>query len=249
MFQKIKYIIYKYIKYIPFWSIDRCNQLIHGIQLFFIKKQKGHNSYIDNTVHITGWKYISIGNYTIISENSWLNVNQRVAKFIHIKIGNNCYIGRRNFFSAGKSIIIGDYFMTGIDCKFIGSDHIYDNPLKPYSITETTNNKSIVIGVNVRFGAGVVVIGNVNIGYGSVIGAGALVNRNIPPFSIVVGNPCRIIKRFNFTLNKWIKADMVIAEEDLCLPDEDNYLNILKAQYPIIYIPRQAASKKYGDMV
>jgi acetyltransferase-like isoleucine patch superfamily enzyme len=244
---KIKCLIYKYIKYIPFGFIDRCNQLRHGIHLLLIKKKKGHNSYIDGTVHITGWKYISIGDYTIISEYSWLNVNQRMSGYIHIKIGNNCYIGRRNFFSVGKSIIISDYCMKGIDCKFIGSDHIYDNPLKPYITTGTINDKSIIIGANVWFGAGVVVIGDVTIGHGSVIGAGALVNKSIPPFSLVVGIPAKIIKRYSFVLNEWISASS--AEDRLCLPNEADYLEILKKQFPAIYIPRQAASKKYGNMI
>jgi acetyltransferase-like isoleucine patch superfamily enzyme len=200
MTKGIKKFVYKYSKYMPFGFIDRCNQLKHCIRLFFLKKRKGYKSYIDSTVHITGWKYISIGNYTIISERSWLNVNQRISNHINIKIGNNCYIGRGNFFSAGNIISIHDYCMTGIDCKFIGSDHNFSDPLLPYVAGEALCEKTIIVGVNVKIGAGVTIIGDITIGHGSVIGADALVNKSIPPFSLAVGSPAKIIKRYSFVL-------------------------------------------------
>ncbi len=67
--------------------------------MFFLKKDIGKNTYIDKTVHVTGWNSISIGNNTAISEYSWINVNKRIPGRKHVRIGNNCYIGRRNFFS------------------------------------------------------------------------------------------------------------------------------------------------------
>jgi acetyltransferase-like isoleucine patch superfamily enzyme len=243
----IKKIIYSHI--ISFGFIDNCRKLIYCIGLLFFKKKKGSNSYIDNTVHITGWKYISIGNNTIISEYSWINVNKRMPNHLHVQIGNNCFLGKRNFISAGDLVLFGDYCITAIDCKFIGSDHVFTNPLMPYAIMETTCTKRIVIGPNVKFGAGVTVIGDLSIGHGSVIGAGAFITNNIPPFSVAVGNPCHIIKRFSFALYEWIKIDEISSEEMLCLPDEEAYLKLLKERNPSIYIPRQAASRRYGNIL
>lgn len=54
---------------------------------------------------------------------------------------------------------------------------------------------SPIIGDNVTIGPNVCIIGNINIGMGSVIGAGSVVVKDVPPFSVVVGNPARIIQK------------------------------------------------------
>ncbi len=141
--------------------------------LYLLKKQKykniGKKTYIDKSVHIIGLKNIRIGSNNIISDDTWLNVNDRTDGKIGIEIGNNCYIGKRNFFSSSAKITLKDYFMSGINCSLLGSDHLIDEPLKPYIHTATTNDTSIYIGTNVRFGANVTVIGDVKIGHGSII--------------------------------------------------------------------------------
>ncbi len=223
-------------------------QLKNKLKIFFLKKDIGKNTYIDKTVHITGWNSISIGENTGISEDTWINVNNRAINHKHIVIGNSCYIGRRNFFSSGLLIEIGDFAMTGIDCKFMGSDHVFSDPMMPYIATGTTNDKIIKIGTNVWFGANVTVIGNISIGHGSIIGAGSLVNKDIPSFSIAVGNPCRVIKRFDFKYNKWIKISDYILEHDVFIPTEENYLKLLRTNSPNVSIPLQACSKRFGDM-
>lgn len=50
-------------------------------------------------------------------------------------------------------------------------------------------------------------IGNVEVGKGCVIGANAVVTKNIPDYCVVVGNPARIVKRYDFKEKKWIKMD------------------------------------------
>ena len=219
------------------------------IKLFFYKKDIGKNTYIDRTVHVTGWKNISIGGNTGISEGTWINVNERLGDKKHIIIGNNCYIGRRNFFSSGLLIKISDYFMSGVECKFMGSDHLFDNPFLPYISTGTTTNKEIIIETNVWLGAGVTIVGHLIIGRGSIIGAGSLVNKDIPPFSIAVGNPCKIIKRYDFSIEKWIKVDDYNFSNDLLIPTEEEYIRKIKQNSPNVSIPFVACGKLKGDLI
>lgn len=227
----------------------RFSQIIERAKLMLFKKDIGRDTYIDRTVQILGWKYISIGHSSAISEGTWLNVNHRVSEHKHIVIGNNCYIGKRNFLSSGWQIVLSDYCMTGIDCKFMGSDHIFDDPLKPYIVSGVTNKKVIRLGANVWLGAGVSIIGNIQIGHGSVVGAGSLVNRDIPPFSIVVGNPCRVYKRYDFALGTWVEAAGYQSEHDAAMPDEADYLDLLRKSFPKVPIPLQAAGRSFGDML
>ena len=218
------------------------------IKLFFYKKDIGKNSYIDKTVNVFGWNHVSIGKNTLIGEQSWLNVNGRIQNHKHIKIGNNCYIGRRNLLASSKELIISDYVMTNNECKFLGSNHVYSNPLEPYIATGTMDNDVLKIGVNVWIGAGAIVLGAVTVGHGSIIGAGSVVTKNIPPFSIAVGNPCKVVKRFNFKINDWERVSEFDEKLENLMPEEQEYLKILKINKPNISMPKMAATSKYGDL-
>ena len=218
-------------------------------RLLFLQKDVGEDTFIDRTVHVLGWKHVSIGSSTAISEGTWINVNHRISGHKHIVIGNNCYIGKRNFFSSGWQIFVGDYCMTGLDCKFMGSDHIFNDPLKPYITSGVTNEKTIRIGTNVWIGASVTIVGQVEVGYGSVIGAAALVNKSVPPFSLVIGNPCKVHKRYDFVVNDWVAATSYDPAHDRAMPDEKTYAELLKAAFPRIPMPLQASSRSLGDML
>ena len=55
--------------------------------------------------------------------------------------------------------------------------------------------RRITIGNDVWLGAGVIVLPEIAIGEGSIIGAGSIVTKNVPPYSVAVGNPARVIKK------------------------------------------------------
>ena len=55
-------------------------------------------------------------------------------------------------------------------------------------------------------GEKVIIMPGVTIGDRSIIGAGAIVTRDIPPYSIAVGNPAKVIKRYNFKTHSWEKV-------------------------------------------
>lgn len=208
----------------------------------------GRRSYVHPTVQILGLSNVSIGDNTCIGEHSWLNVNHRNDKQTAIDIGSNCFVGRGNFFSSGNKISIGDYCLTTIGCKFICSTHFIDNPLLPYITTGTTSDESIRVGPNCFFGSGSTVLGNITIGHGSVIGANAVVLKDVPAFSIVVGNPAKIVRRYSFSKQLWCKSTS-ITEEDICEnPDEQTYLEILRREHPTVAMPWIAAGANLGNL-
>jgi acetyltransferase-like isoleucine patch superfamily enzyme len=226
-------------------------KLIYGlskIKLLFLKKDIGKNSYIDKSVNVFGWAYVSIGQNTLVGEQSWLNVNGRKAGFKHIKIGSYCYLGRRNLLSSGKELIISDYVMISNECKFIGSNHIFDNPMYPYITTGTTNDDIQKIGVNCWIGAGSIVLGAITVGHGSIIGAGSVVTKDIPPFSIAVGNPCQVIKRYDFEQKRWTKMVNFDSTLEKLMPNEEEYLKSLQKDSTDLSLPIMAATSRYGDL-
>lgn len=219
-------------------------KIIYLLEKNKYKSNIGKSTYIDKSVHIVGLKNIKIGSNTIISDDTWLNVNDRAGGNVAIEIGSNCYIGKRNFFNSAEKITIKDYFMSGINCSVLGSDHVIDEPLKPYIHTGTTNDTRVYIGTNVWFGANVTVIGDVKIGHGSIVGANSLVLKDIPPFSIAVGNPAKVIKRYDFDNNLWTKD----FKELINFINEDDYSKKLQ-QYNGKELPLLASGKNFGDLV
>lgn len=207
----------------------------------------GQRSYIDRTVQILGQAFVRIGSNSCISERTWLNVNHRVAGEYAIVVGDNCFIGRDNFFSSGRRIVIGDYSLTTVGCRFICSTHIVDDPRRPVVTTGTTGSDVIAIGANCFFGAGAVVLGAVEIGHGSVVGAQSVVLSDIPAFSIAVGNPARVVKRYSFRRNAWIAVGALDPEDLADNPGPDEYLELLRGSMPVVPLPWIAAGSDMGS--
>lgn len=197
-------------------------------------------------VKLIGAGRMQFGRNVVIADRCWLNVNDLFGKGIALDIGNNSFIGQDNFFSVGKSISIGEYCLTTKGVSFVASAHIYDDPYIPYLKTGTTLDASIRVGVNCFFGIDARVMGGVIIGHGSVIGAGAVVVENVPPFSLVVGNPARVIKRYDFAEGRWVRWPAENYREG---PSESEYLEHLKSSHPWLIQPVSAALSRHRDIV
>jgi acetyltransferase-like isoleucine patch superfamily enzyme len=197
------------------------------------------------SARFTGWRNIKIGNNVVICSGVWMNINHRKSKEIGIVIGENCFIGENNFFSSGILIDLGPFCLTTTGCSFIGASHIIDDVFEPYIASGVTKKNTIKIGPNCFFGYNSSVVGNVCIGHGSVIGANSVVLSDIPPFSMVVGNPARVIKRFDFVANSW-SSDEVNENNQ---PSEDDYLHHLNRTNNVIVMPSILKSKYFSSII
>ncbi len=101
-------------------------------------------------------------------------------------MGNDCFVG------AAGGIRIGNYVVIGQNVRFHSENHEFHDRNKMICEQGVTN-KGILIGDDCWIGAGAVILDGVHIGKGCVIGANTLVNKNIPEYSIAVGNPVRVI--------------------------------------------------------
>lgn len=203
-------------------------------------------NFVPFSVKIIGIRRVQLGSNTVIGSRTWLNVNDRKGVGVALSIGNNCFIGQDNFFTVGNSIIIRDYCLTAKGCAFIGSAHVYDDPMIPYTASGVTSNHDIYIGSNCFFGLDAKVIGNVSIGHGCVIGSGAVVRKDVPPFSLVVGDPAVVIKRFDFAEKKWVKW----PQDKYCEgPVEAVYLTELRQSAGFLIQPISAAAGNFYDLM
>ena len=215
-------------------------------KVHFKRRNCGENVFIHPTAQLIGLNNISIGSNSLISEGCWFNVNFRSTNDIGISIGNNCHIGRRNFFSSGPLISIGDYSFTSVDCHFLGCGHSFNDPRTPYNLAGLTKGGKIRIGVNCWLATSVTVLEGVSIGHGSIVGARSLVVSDVPPFSLVIGSPARVIKRFDFERKEWVSAEIFSLEMERMIPNESDYLIELSENFGPITNSIIASGSDFG---
>ena len=111
----------------------------------------------------------------------------------NVYIGSNCGINHGVFILGHTRITIGNNVIMSAGVMLIDAGlctlNLADNG-SPKHIGEP-----IVIEDNVWIGAGAIILPGVTVGKGSVVGAGSVVTRNVPPFTVVAGNPARPIGR------------------------------------------------------
>lgn len=130
------------------------------------------------------------------------------------KTGNEFLIMQPLFCDYGYNIEIGENFFSNFNCVFLDSakisfgDNVFIGPgcgfyCPEHPLDAARRNKGlewakpITVGSNVWFGGNVTVLGGVTIGDGAVIGAGSVVAKDVPPYVLAVGNPCRVIREIS----------------------------------------------------
>ena len=107
-----------------------------------------------------------------------------------IGIGRNVFINQNCTIYDLGGVDIGDDVMIGPNVSIITSGH----PIEPSRRHECVVAKPIRIERNVWIGAGATIIGGVTVGENAVVGAGSVVTRDVPPNTLVGGNPARVIR-------------------------------------------------------
>ena len=123
-----------------------------------------------------------------------------------LKIGNHCAIGPQSFIQVDG--VIGDFLMTGPGVFIVGrADHAMSEVGRPMLLSSWVGEREqaaedvVDIGDDVWLGAAAIVLGGVRIGTGAVVGAGAVVTHDVADFSIVAGNPARVVgERFSLRM-------------------------------------------------
>lgn len=159
----------------------------------------GANCYLDPRADIRSPGRISLGDRVQILTDCWLNtVEPEAGEGPKIIIGDGSQIGRRSTISAVNLIRIGKNVLFGPNVLVMDHNHRYDQvgtPILAQGIDCKTNR--VLIDDDAWLGANVVVVGNVHIGRGAVIGANAVVIRDVPDYTVAVGNPARIVKAWD----------------------------------------------------
>ena len=184
-------------------------RIINKLLYYYYKQQLGgfgFGSVINSPLRIDGKKNISIGKSAIVQYKTWLAAMPLVAgEKCELSIGDGCCIGNFNHIYATKKVIIGTKVLTADKVYISDNLHSYQDIHTAILDQPVKQNKEVVIGDGTWIGENVCILG-VTIGKNCVIGANAVVTKNLPDYAIAVGNPAKIIKRFCLETNQWKKT-------------------------------------------
>lgn len=116
----------------------------------------------------------------------------RVTSPEKVSIGAHCSFGQGVFITGGGGVRIGDWVGFGPDVKVWSVNHRFDDPDTPWQL-QGWNAKEVVVEDDVWLGANVFVMPGVTIHKGAIISAGTVVNKSVPAFALVAGNPGRVV--------------------------------------------------------
>lgn len=172
----------------------------------FLLKKLGVKSIIYTPMRIVNLNHIVIGNKTIIEKEATLYAVGQFANKIYngkIAIGNNVYINHHFNATATNNITIEDDVLIAYNVSLFDFNHGYEDISCNINKTDLDVKGPIVIGEKSWIGMNVAILGKVKIGRHCIVGANSVVINDIPDYSIAVGNPAKIIKKFNQETNKW----------------------------------------------
>lgn len=153
----------------------------------------GKNSYIG-----PGYDWISVNlkNITLdqnvmIGRNAWLQTGE----YGKINIGDNTQIGRNVLISASNKITIGNSCLLSYNISITDHDHeLYQYNLSPIE-SGLTKAKKIIIEDQCFIGAHSFILKGVTLGKHCVVGANSVVTKSFPAYSVIAGNPAKLIKK------------------------------------------------------
>jgi acetyltransferase-like isoleucine patch superfamily enzyme len=110
----------------------------------------------------------------------------------NISIGSYCNFNSDVIITGGGGVTIGDWVGFGPGVKIWSINHRFDDPDRPWQL-QGHERRPVIIEDDVWLGANVFVAPGVTIGKGAIVAAGSVINKKIPPYALVSGNPGRVV--------------------------------------------------------
>lgn len=164
----------------------------------------GKKSIIFSPMQFTDTQSVSIGDNTFIAHNAWLMGNGRKDN-VTLVIGDKVQIGHNAHIVAKYSVTIGDSVLLADKVYISDCDHVFQDIEIPIIYQGVKHIGDVVIGEGSWIGENVCVMG-AKVGKHCVVGANSVVNNDIPDYSVAVGSPAKVVKRYDAEQERWIKA-------------------------------------------
>ena len=189
------------------------------------------------------WRARNAHNKTIAREPfpmELVHVGNKTYGEIHVEIANK-----------GSSLYIGNYCSIAKDVKFLlcvehEIDRISTYPFKARcleGVPEAGTKGDIVLEDDVWVGYHATILSGVRIGQGAVVAAGALVNKDVPPYAVVGGVPAKVLK-YRFSpdmIEELLKVDYSQVDDDLLKANSAELYRKLESKEQLSWLPKKKA--------
>ncbi len=162
----------------------------------------GSHSRLEKPLRVEGIESISIGGNVMIHEGIWLAAKPLTGS-VKLVIEDGATLGHYNHIFATQSIVIEKDVLTADKVYISDNLHGYEDINTPIIKQPIKQCKPVVIGEGSWIGEHVCVIG-AKIGKHCVIGANAVVTKDIPDYCVAVGVPAKVIKRYDSLSKMWV---------------------------------------------
>jgi len=183
-------------------ALIKLYKIIYFCINYFNYKYIHYNSRIFFNVRVNGKKYIQLENGCVVQRQGWLlalkinNVDPILTIREGTAVGDFCHITAVNEVIIEKNVLIAN--------KVYISDnaHSYEDINRPIIFQKVKFINKVVIKEGAWIGENVCIIG-ASIGRNSIVGANSVVLNDIPDYSVAVGFPAKVVKKYSFETNKW----------------------------------------------
>lgn len=180
------------------------------------------------------------GKHVVFRYNKWSNNYEHIflddytqlVDFTFISNGGRLYIKKYSGAPQGFTVV------TNVHKRVVGTDIRCVMDHEDPNVSE----KDVIIEEDVTIGANVTILPGVTVGRGTAIGAGTILRYNTPPYSIVSGNPAKIVG-FNFTPEEIIEHEKALYPEEERLP-----LELLEKNYEKYFLKRLKEIKEFNRL-
>jgi len=143
----------------------------------------GANTYLGPVINYVG---IAYNPKIVIGDGTW--------------VGKNCSIAAINRVEIGKNVLFAGLV------HITDHSHGYEDVSRPMNVQPLTSKGPVIIEDDCWLGFSCEILSGVHIGKHCVVAARAVVTKDVPAYSIVAGNPAKVIKRYNKEIGKWVRV-------------------------------------------
>lgn len=165
-------------------------------------KRLGRHSLLYSPYRIDGAEGISLGESSVFQSGGWLYCVGTEKAPASLQIGVGCVFGYNNHVTAVGSVRVGNHVLTANNVYISDNLHDYRDITRPIMHQPVVVKGKVDIGDGCWLGENVAIIG-ASVGKNCVIGANAVVTRDIPDYSVAVGIPARVIRQYDASTKQW----------------------------------------------
>lgn len=184
-----------------------------NIKLFFANRRIGRRVFIGRRTYVNKRKHLFIGNDVRIGNDFEVRFYTDFAGVKYdnpvpqVTISEGCYIGNKIKILCNDTVLIHKNVLMASDILITTENHGTDVLCGESYGRQPLTHKPVEIEEHCWIGEKVIILPGVKIGKWSIVAGGAVVTKSVPEYTVVAGNPARVIKQYDFDAKRWVRKE------------------------------------------